>query len=155
MAGGSKSSRRKTDCQSLKGPVSRNQREPLCTATPWINHPMGPTGGGLLIYLAPPMRKPSLGCTSWGGRIQVAPCINPSNNCSSNQDTLEHKGSGQKQVCRGNPPKVQELSLLGRESSRAAVRLRNHEIRIPRQFRQGQGPRNKRYEQLIKIKYKF
>ena len=53
MAGGSKSSRRKTDCQSLKGPVSRNQREPLYTATPWINHPMGPTGGVTNLFSAP------------------------------------------------------------------------------------------------------
>ena len=61
--------------------------------------------GGLLIYLAPPMRKPSLGCTSWGGRIQVAPCINPSNNCSSNQDALEHKGSGPNTSLQRQPPK--------------------------------------------------
>ena len=53
MAGGVRVQPEENGLSIPKGTVSRNQREPLCTATPWINHPMGPTGGVTNLFSAP------------------------------------------------------------------------------------------------------
>ena len=113
--------------------INGNSSKPV---TPWINHPMGPTGWGYQ-FIPAPLR----GIPAWGALLgEVEPkwhhVLTQAKDCSSNQDALESKDSGQKYVYRENPPiKRQELSLLGRDSSRAAVRLRNHERRVPKHLR--------------------
>ena len=61
----------------------------LKTATPWFNHPMGPTGRGYKQFYAPLMETPSLGCLLGEIEPKWHHVLTQAITRSSGQDTLE------------------------------------------------------------------
>ena len=62
----------------------------LKTATPWFNHPMGPTGRGYKQFYAPLMETPSLGCLLGEIEPKWHHVLTQAITRSSGQDTLEN-----------------------------------------------------------------